>query len=54
MKFEPVPLSEAEGKILGHNITGANGQRLLRKGRRLTHADLESLHALERQSVYVA
>ena len=54
MKFEPVPLSEAEGKILGHNITGANGQRLLRKGRRLTHADLESLHALGRQSVYVA
>ena len=54
MKFEPVPLSEAEGKILGHNIAGANGQRLLRKGRRLTHADLESLRALGRQSVYVA
>ncbi len=54
MKFEPVPLSEAEGKILGHNITGANGQRLLRKGRRLTDADLESLRAMGRQSVYVA
>jgi molybdenum cofactor cytidylyltransferase len=54
VKFEPVPLSEAEGKILGHNIAGANGQRLLRKGRRLTDADLESLHVLGRQSVYVA
>jgi molybdenum cofactor cytidylyltransferase len=54
VKFEPVPLSEAEGKILGHNIAGANGQRLLRKGRRLTDADLDSLHVLGRQSVYVA
>jgi len=54
VKFEPVPLSEAEGKILGHNIAGANGQRLLRKGRQLTAADLESLRALGRQSVYVA
>ena len=54
MKFEPVPLSAAEGKILGHNIAGANGQRLLRKGRRLTSTDLESLRALGRQAVYVA
>ena len=54
MKFEPVPLSDAEGKILGHNIAGANGQRLLRKGRRLTSIDLESLLTLGRQSVYVA
>src|SRR5215510_13727623 len=53
MKFEPVPLSEAEGKILGHNIAGANGQRLLRKGKRLTDTDLESLRELGRQSVYV-
>lgn len=54
MKFEPVPLSEAEGKILGHNIAGENGQRLLRKGRRLTDTDLERLRELGRQSVYVA
>jgi len=54
VKFEPVPLSEAEGKILGHNIAGANGQRLLRKGRQLTEEDLESLRSLGRQSVYVA
>jgi len=54
MKFEPVPLSEAKGKILGHNIAGANGQRLLRKGKPLTDDDLESLRALGRLSVYVA
>jgi molybdenum cofactor cytidylyltransferase len=54
MKFEPVPLSEAKGKILGHNIAAANGQRLLRKGKPLTDDDLESLRALGRVSVYVA
>ena len=36
MKFEPMPLSEAKGKILAHNIAGSNGQRLLRKGKPLT------------------
>ena len=54
MKFEPVPLTEAKGKILGHNIAGANGQRLLRKGKPLTDEDLEKLHELGRSSVYVA
>lgn len=38
MKFEPVSLSEAEGKILGHNIAAASGERLLRKGKPLTQA----------------
>lgn len=54
MKFEPVPLSKAKGKILGHNIAAANGQRLLRKGKPLTDEDLENLRALGRASVYVA
>ena len=54
MKFEPVPLSKAKGKILGHNIAGANGQRLLRKGKPLTAEDLEKLRTLGRRSVYVA
>ena len=54
MKFEPVPLSEAKGKILGHNIAGANGQRLLRKWKPLTDEDLKKLLALGRISVYVA
>ncbi len=54
MKFEPMSLSEAKGKILGHNIAGPDGKRLLRKGRPLTDADLENLRALGRTSVYVA
>ena len=54
MKFGPIPLSEAKGKILGHNIAGANGQRLLRKGKPLTEEDLEKLRLLGRSSVYVA
>src|SRR5690349_15119219 len=54
MKFEPVPLSEAKGKILGHNIAGSNGQRLLRKGKPLTDEDLEKLRRLGRGSVCVA
>lgn len=54
MKFAPVPLSDAQGKILGHNIADANGRRLLRKGKPLTDEDLENLRALGRNSVYVA
>lgn len=54
MKFAPVPLSDAKGKILGHNIAAANGQRLLRKGKPLTDEDLEKLSNLGRTSVYVA
>jgi molybdenum cofactor cytidylyltransferase len=54
MKFGPVPLAEAAGKILGHNIAGADGQRLLRKGRPLTAADLAALAGIGRRSVYVA
>ena len=54
MKFAPVHLSDAKGKILGHNIADATGQRLLRKGKPLTDEDLENLRALGRVSVYVA
>ena len=54
MKFEAVPLSEAKGKILGHNIARTDGQRLLRKGKPLTNEELEKLRALNRTSVDVA
>src|SRR3990172_12666939 len=54
MKFGPLPLDAAEGKILGHNIAGAQGQRLLRKGRPLTAEDVAALRRLGRASVYVA
>ena len=54
VKFGPVPLAEAAGKILGHNIAGTDGQRLLRKGRPLTAADVAALAGIGRQTVYVA
>lgn len=54
MKFGPVPLEEAEGKVLGHNVTGADGRRALRKGRSLTAKDVETLRRLGHDRVYVA
>jgi hypothetical protein len=54
MKFGAVPLDQAEGKILGHNIAGPDGRRALRKGRPLSADDLAALHALGRGLVYVA
>jgi molybdenum cofactor cytidylyltransferase len=54
VKFGPVPLRQAEGKILGHNIAGADGRRLFRKGRPLTAEDIAILQGLGRTSVYVA
>jgi molybdenum cofactor cytidylyltransferase len=54
MKFGPVPLDRAEGRILGHNVAGPDGRRLLRKGKALRRGDLESLRGLGRRTVYVA
>lgn len=54
MKFEALPLAEAEGHVLGHNVTGAGGRRRLRKGKALTAEDLELLRELGRSSVFVA
>jgi molybdenum cofactor cytidylyltransferase len=52
--FGPVPIEEAEGRILGHNVAGPDGRPLLRKGRPLTPADLASLRGLGHAMVYVA
>jgi molybdenum cofactor cytidylyltransferase len=54
MKFGPVPLDRAAGKILGHNIAGPDGRRRLRKGKPLTEEDLAALRTINRSSVYVA
>ncbi len=54
MKFGPVPLGGAEGRILGHNVAGRDGRRVLRKGRPLSAADLDTLRSLGRSTVYVA
>ncbi|HSD65269.1 MAG TPA: hypothetical protein VLF95_01135, partial [Vicinamibacteria bacterium] len=53
MKFGPARLGDAQGKILGHNVAGPDGRRLLRKGRPLSAADIETLRALGRSAVYV-
>jgi molybdenum cofactor cytidylyltransferase len=53
-RFGPVPLEDALGKILGHNIAGTDGRRLLRKGRPLAAEDVEVLRAMGRRVVYVA
>ncbi len=54
MKFGPVPLAEADGKILGHNVAGADGKRRLRKGKPLRAEDVSVLRELGRSVVYVA
>ena len=54
MEFSSVPIDRALGAILGHNISGTGGRRLLRKGKALDSADIEALRALGRRTVYVA
>jgi molybdenum cofactor cytidylyltransferase len=54
MKFGPVPLEQAEGKILGHNIAGLDGRRILRKGKPVTAEDVMTLREIGRTTVYVA
>ena len=54
MKFGPVLLAEAEGKILGHNIAGPDGRRIFRKGKPISAADIATLREIGRSSVYVA
>lgn len=54
MKFEPVSLEQAVGKILGHNATGRDGRRIFRKGRPLSVEDIDQLRELGRKTVYVA
>ena len=54
MEFAPVPLEQAEGKILGHNVIDGTGRRLLRKGRALNADDVDLLRSLGRTTVWTA
>ena len=54
MKFGPVPVTEAVGKILGHNVTGPDGRRIFRKGKPLAPDDVKRLQQLGRRTIYVA
>lgn len=53
-RFGPLPLDQAVGKILGHNVAGADGKPALRKGRPLSASDIDVLRGLGRSVVYVA
>jgi molybdenum cofactor cytidylyltransferase len=53
-RFGPVPLEEAVGKLLGHNVAGSDGRPALRKGRPLSREDVALLNRLGRKVVYVA
>lgn len=54
MKFGPVPLDDALGKILAHNIAGPDGKRVVRKGKPLTAEHIAALRAIGRTRIYVA
>lgn len=54
MRFGPLPLREALGEILAHNISDASGRRVLRKGRVLGDRDVEVLEKLGHRQVFVA
>jgi molybdenum cofactor cytidylyltransferase len=54
MKFLRVPISEAAGGILAHNVIDAEGLRVLKKGVLLTDRNLDKLAACGRDFIYVA
>ena len=54
MKFEAVPIEQAQNHILGHNIADGSGRRLLRKGRPVSAENVAQLRALGYETVYVA
>lgn len=54
MIVKPLPLDEAVGHILVHNQTGADGRRVLRKGKTLAAGDVALLQELGKSQVFVA
>jgi hypothetical protein len=54
MRLENIPLDQAIGAILVHNIVGADGHKAFAKGRALSAEDIGKLRALGRQTVYAA
>ncbi|MFN8496513.1 MAG: molybdopterin-binding protein [Anaerolineae bacterium] len=54
MKFGPVPVEGAAGKILAHNHTDAEGRRAFRKGFVVRDEDLTALREVAGDIVYVA
>ena len=54
MKFGLVPIQQAAGKILAHNVARPDGGRLISKGKPLSSDDLAALRSIGRTNLYVA
>lgn len=54
MKLDHLPIDQAVGAILVHNIVGADGRKVLSKGYVITADDAGKLRALGKMSVYAA
>jgi len=54
VRFGPVPLHQAEGRVLAHNVMAPDGRRLLRKGRRLDEDALATIRTTGMSEVWVA
>lgn len=54
MQLDNLPIDHAIGAILVHNIVGADGRKVLSKGRVITADDVDTLRALGKTSVYAA
>jgi molybdenum cofactor cytidylyltransferase len=54
MRWEERAVSDAAGTILAHNVAGADGRKVLKKGTRLTDKHLSRLAELGHQKVMVA
>jgi molybdopterin biosynthesis enzyme len=53
MKLATVPIEQAVGAVLIHNIADAQGHKALNKGHRLVPGDVEKLRSLGKTSVFV-
>ncbi len=54
MRLVNLPIEEALGAILVHNVVGADGRKALSKGRLVRAEDINTLRGLKQDTVYVA
>jgi molybdenum cofactor cytidylyltransferase len=54
MKFGPIPVSQAEGKILAHNLARPDSRGAFRKGKTITAQDVAEMVAEGFQRIYAA
>ena len=54
MKFGPIPVKQAEGKILAHNLARPDGRGAFRKGKMITAQDVAELIAQGYERIYAA